>query len=83
MQESTVSFGSHRPGRGDTGLLEGRCKGEDWRQLQYLILQIKESLKIPLAGACYTEEKAGFFLQQSNPEIPVPLAFASTSLLRI
>lgn len=73
-----MSFGSHRPGRGDTGLLEGRGKGEEWRQLQYLILQIKESLKIPLAGTCYADKKAGFFLQQCNTEIPVPLAFACT-----
>lgn len=73
-----MSFGSHRPGRGDTGLLEGKCEGKEWRQLQYLILQMKESSKIPLVGTCYAEEKAGFFLQQSNPEIPVPLALPGT-----
>lgn len=74
-----VSLGSHRPGRGDAGLLEGRCKVEEWRQLRYLILLIKESLTIPLAGMCY----AGFFLQQSSLEIPVPLTSACTKLLRI
>lgn len=61
----------------------GAVEPEEWRQMQYLILQIKESLTIPLAGTGYAEKKACFFLQQSSSEVPVPLAFACTQLLSI
>ena len=72
-QENVTPFGSHRPDRGDAGLLKGRCKGEDQRQVEYLTSQVKESLQILFAGTHYAEEETGFFLQQSNLEIPMPL----------
>lgn len=77
-QQNVTPFGSQRPDRGDVGLLKGSCKvGGDWRQVEYSTLQMKESLQIPFA-TYYAEEGIGFFLRQSNPEIPMPLGSVRT-----